>query len=853
MIHALRWRIPVFVCVLILGILVTFLLATHHEIERTLIGAGRDRAQSRVQEFTDIFARALGANLEESRKLAAAPAVRAFVTEPTELTRTAALNTVAPAASGTFRRIEIWTAEGTRILEVSTPGTTASGTTVVFPAGPRPTTTGVSPLRTDGELAYFDITAEIRDADAVGRPLGYLRRYGRVSLSGNFKQLFGANAVVRVGSAGESWADLTNPAAAASAPVPDGTLGEHRDAEGQRWVGYGLPIDGTPWIAWVGFTYAEVVAPAQPFMRQMYLLAGLFLVVGTVVVGVVSVGLSRRVGGVTGAAREIADGNYSRRVPTGRPDEIGRLAQAFNTMAGHVERAHQALRASHEQTHFALASARIGIWESHVASGEMTCSDSVAETRGLTPGSGPRSIEQFLAPVHEEDREALERILRGHFSNSSDVFQVSYRLHQPDGTTLFALAKGRLQRNATGEPVSVLGVGMDVTEQRRLETQLRQAQKIEALGQLAGGVAHDFNNLLTAIIGHGSFLLHELRPDDRLRQDAGEILAAAERAAALTRQLLAFSRRQVLQPQVIAINAVVANVHTLIRRLIGEQIEIRVSLTASPDAAKLDPGQLEQVLLNLAVNARDAMPDGGTLTIATSRVALGEEYAQQHASVTPGQYIMVAVSDTGIGMDAETQSRLFEPFFTTKPAGHGTGLGLATVYGIVKQSGGFIYPYSELGRGSTFKIYFPATEEVPAGAKPAPPAEPSGGKETILVVDDNPHVQTIASRVLTGLGYTVFTASSGEDALQLVSDGRPIDLVVSDVIMPGMTGPELCRQLLARYPGLRVLFTSGYSGDAISRHGVLEPGMLFIEKPYSPSALGRKVREALGQVEPVST
>jgi len=849
MFHSLRWRIALFVCVLVFGILATFLLATRREIERTLIRAARDRAAAATEQFTDIFARALRTTIDDNERLVSAPPVRAFAENPTEERRHAAMAVVAPRPTGTFRRVEIWTADGVRVLEISTPGKLASGETVFLPSESGPRRAGVSELRADGKLAFFDVTSEIHDAtSATPRRLGYLRRYGRITLTGNFKQLFGDGAVVWVGSAGGTWTDLFVAVGGVPALEVESTIGEHRDANGEMWVGHGRAVEGTPWIAWVGFPRAQIIAPAEPFMRRMTFLAAIFLAVSTGLIAVMGVRLARRVGVLTTAAGEIAAGNYTRRVPAKRNDEIDRLARTFNSMADHVEQAHRALRDSHEQTHFALAAARIGVWESQLATGDMTCSESIAETRGLPPGAGPRTIDQFLAPVHAEDRDALRRVLRGDVL-PTDRFQVSYRLLQPDGSTLWAIAKGRLKRDEHGAPLSVLGVSVDVTELRRLESQLRQSQKIEAIGQLAGGIAHDFNNLLTAIVGHGSFLLQQLPPDNPLQHDTAEILAAAERAAALTRQLLAFSRRQVLQPRVIAVNAVLADVHALIRRLIGERIVIKLSLTATPDAAKLDPGQLEQVLVNLAVNARDAMPDGGTLTIATSLVELNDAYVQQHASVSPGRYIMVSVTDTGVGMDAETQSRLFEPFFTTKAAGSGTGLGLATVYGIVKQSGGFIYTYSEIGHGSTFKIYFPATTELPTGAAAAAAAPAIGGQETILVVEDNPHVQAIAVRVLRSLGYNVLAASSGEEALDVVRNGQHVDLVVSDVIMPGMTGPEVCRQLAERYPGLRVLFTSGYSTDAIARHGVLEPGTMFIEKPYSPLALGRKVAEALGRAE----
>jgi signal transduction histidine kinase/ActR/RegA family two-component response regulator len=843
-VRSLRWRIPVYVFLLVVAILGVFIFATYREIDRTLVLAGRDRAAASGERVVDLLERAVQLATEENERLARDAAIRAVAAQPTDDTRAAARSVLTPRNLEQLRRTEIWTAEGARAVEISTPPRTAAAG-VSFPVESAPVAGGVSPLQSAGDLVFFSMTTAIRAAD--GTLLGFLRRYGRVQLSVNLKQIFGDGATLRLGSPSGAWTDLFVRTSAPPDLLHAGGA-EYRDPDGTLWIGHDRPIDGTPWIAWVGMPRAQIVGPAQSFKRSLLLLCLISLALSTVLVAGVGWRLARRLRALTTAADQMAAGHYNERLAVTGRDELGQLTAAFNTMADEVERAHSAVRASHEQTHFALAAARVGVWEAFPKTGEMTCSESVAETRGLPPGGGPRTIDQFLSLVHPEDYAATRDVLTGHV-RSDGSFEASYRLLPRDGAMVWAMAKGRLKLDAAGQPVSVMGVSIDVTQQRQLESQLRQSQKIEAVGQLAGGVAHDFNNLLTAILGHGTLLLEQLPPEDSRRQEATEILAAVERATALTRQLLAFSRRQVLQPRVIGVNAVVANIQMMIRRLIGEQIDMKVSLAAAPDSTKVDPSQLEQVLVNLAVNARDAMPDGGVLTIATSTVELAETYAQHHTSVVPGRYVMVSVADTGIGMDAETQAHLFEPFFTTKGPGQGTGLGLATVYGIVKQSGGFIYPYSEVGHGSTFKIYFPATNEVPADERISPAVVPMRGKETVLVVEDNARVQTIATRVLASLGYAVLAASSGEEALRLLEDGRTIDLVVSDVIMPGMTGPELYRTLTERFPHLPVLFTSGYSSDAVARHGVLAPGTLFLEKPYSPSALGQKVGEALGRTE----
>ena len=390
----------------------------------------------------------------------------------------------------------------------------------------------------------------------------------------------------------------------------------------------------------------------------------------------------------------------------------------------------------------------------------------------------------------------------------------------------------------------------DVTDRRHLEEQVLLSQKMEAIGRLAGGVAHDFNNILTAIGGYSDLLLADLPPDDHRRHDVEEIHHATQRAAALTQQLLAFSRRQVLQPKVISLNALIPDVEKMLRRLIGEDILFATVLHPRVGNVRADPGQLEQVIVNLAVNARDAMPKGGRLTIETRNVELDEAYTVDHPTVKPGPYVMLAVSDTGVGMDEETKSRIFEPFFTTKVRGKGTGLGLATVYGIVQQTGGHIWPYSEPNRGTTMRVYLPRVDapadrlEYPSDAAPAT----LRGSETILVVEDEAPVRAVTRQLLERNGYTVLEAADGPAALALVdgdAGGRHIELLLTDVIMPGMSGRELADQLKSRRPEVRVLFMSGYTDDAVVQHGMLEPGLAYLEKPFRPQSLLRKVRSVL--------
>jgi two-component system cell cycle sensor histidine kinase/response regulator CckA len=417
-----------------------------------------------------------------------------------------------------------------------------------------------------------------------------------------------------------------------------------------------------------------------------------------------------------------------------------------------------------------------------------------------------------------------------------------------NGSTLWTEVKMTFMPSPEGQPSGILGVTRDINERKRLEEQLRQSQKMDAIGQLAGGVAHDFNNLLTAILGYSNLLLSGLSEDSPLRPDIGGIKQAGERAATLTRQLLAFSRQQVLQPELLNLNIVVANMSHMLNRLIGEDIE-QITIHGTESAwVKADPGQIEQVIINLIVNARDAMPQGGKLIIETTSVELDEAYTCYHAEVKPGPYVLLAISDTGQGMDAETQARIFDPFFTTKERGKGTGLGLATVHGIVNQSGGHIWVYSELGQGATFKIYLPQVEAPVRLAMPRQiSVKPRSGSETILLVEDGDAVREMVLQALRRDGYRVMEANSGVQACQVAAAHQGhIDLLLTDVVMPGgMSGPQLAANLAALRPNMKVIYMSGYTDNAIIQHGVLEAGIIFLEKPFSLETLTRKIRQAL--------
>jgi len=390
-----------------------------------------------------------------------------------------------------------------------------------------------------------------------------------------------------------------------------------------------------------------------------------------------------------------------------------------------------------------------------------------------------------------------------------------------------------------------ISLTLDLSERRRLEEQVRQAQKMEAVGRLAGGVAHDFNNVLSVIISYAELIERDLTPDEPLRADIGEISKAALRATDLTRQLLAFSRQQVLEAKVVDLNQSISGMARMLHRLLGADIELTILPASGLWNVKVDPGQVGQVVMNLAVNARDAMPEGGKLTIETSNVEVDSDYAHVHHDVAPGSYVMLAVTDTGVGIDKEMQARIFEPFFTTKEKG--TGLGLATVFGIVKQSGGHIWVYSEPSRGTTFKVYLPRVSgAAEVRASEPPPPEDRRGSETILLVEDDDQVRALARDILRRAGYVVLEAPNGGEALLICEQhGAKIDLLVTDVILPRMSGRQLAERLASLRPEMKVLFMSGYTDDTVLHHGVLDSGVAYLQKPLTPTSLRRKVREVL--------
>jgi two-component system cell cycle sensor histidine kinase/response regulator CckA len=509
------------------------------------------------------------------------------------------------------------------------------------------------------------------------------------------------------------------------------------------------------------------------------------------------------------------------------------------------ERTIQALRRSEARVRRLVESNIIGIVMGDLAGKLIDANDAFLGLVGYTREdllAGLRWDAMTPPEFYESNRRAVEQL-----RSTGVASPWEKQFFRKDGSRVSVLI-GVATLGAVDDGAECVSFILDISERKQLEQQLRQAQKMEAIGQLAGGIAHDFNNLLSVIVGYSEMLLDRAGRDGKMRNQCEQIKKAGDRAASLTRQLLAFSRQQVLTPRVLNLNTVVVETEKMLRRLIGETIELHSNLDPTLGTVKADPGQIEQIIMNLAVNARDAMPEGGKLVIETSNAELDGRYALQHPPLVAGRYALLAVTDTGIGMDKETQAHIFEPFFTTKEVGKGTGLGLSTVYGVVKQSGGYIWVYSERGHGSVFKIYLPRVDEsVQQSRSPSESApELFLGTETVLLVEDEESVRTLTRSLLEEGGYKVIEASSGAHALELAEAySGPIHLLLTDVVMPGMNGRVLAQKLIAAMPETRVLYVSGYTGSFASHNELLEAGAVLVQKPFSRTTLLRKLREVL--------
>jgi two-component system cell cycle sensor histidine kinase/response regulator CckA len=523
------------------------------------------------------------------------------------------------------------------------------------------------------------------------------------------------------------------------------------------------------------------------------------------------------------------------------------------------ERAERALRESEERLRLALMAAEQGLYDLDLQTGEAIVSPEYARLLGYEPEEFSETNARWIERLHPDEREAVGEAYRAYVAGETSEYRVEFRQRTKSGGWKWILSLGKIvQRDPDGRPLRMLGTHTDITqrkeaeaERERLATQLLHSQKMESMGRLAGGVAHDFNNVLLVILGCTELVKKDLAQNAGLLKRMDEIERAALRARDMTRQLLAVSRRQIAIPRTLDLREVLGETRATLGRLVGEDVELSFRLCTDPWPVLIDPSQLDQVLMNLVVNARDAMPRGGKLSIETTNVQIDESYCRQHVGFRPGEYVLLAVSDTGIGMNGETLAHAFEPFFTTKDVGKGTGLGLATVHGIVNQNGGVITVYSELGFGTTFRVYLPrAGQAAPSGGRATSVSAAATGS-AILLVEDDDAVRTATAAMLDALGFSVTVASGWREALALASrKDTAVDLLLTDVVMPALSGKELCERVRALRPGVRVLFMSGYTDDIVAHHGMLEDGIHFIQKPFSMDDLALAVSNAVRDLGP---
>jgi PAS domain S-box-containing protein len=515
-------------------------------------------------------------------------------------------------------------------------------------------------------------------------------------------------------------------------------------------------------------------------------------------------------------------------------------------------RTEEALRASETRYRLVATASREAIWDWDLTTGHLTWNEGIEHLLGYDRQDIPPTVEWWHQQIHPDERQRVRDSMQTAIDRGENFWTADYRIRRADGQYAMVTDRGVIARDERGRAARMLGTIADVTERRRTDEKLSQAQRMEAVGRLAGGIAHDLNNMLTAIVGFSTLLDQDFDPADPRRRDVAEIMKAADRSSALTRSLLAFARREIIHPQALDLNRIVMEMGRMLQPAMGESIKVEMALEPIAGTVFADRGRLEQVILNIALNARDAMPAGGRLSIATRSVELAAADAARHpgTEVVPGRYVKLTITDTGQGMEAQTLARIFEPFFTTKEIGEGTGLGLSTVYGTVKQAGGFVWAYSEPGHGSAFSVYLPETAAASASeAGTGDRVHSRGGSESVLVVEDEDVVRELAERILAGEGYRCITASSGAEAMALLEgSSAPVDLVITDIVMPGMSGRDLARAIRERYPEARILYTSGFTDDEVVRRGLMDIGQPFLEKPWSGEQLLARVRELLDDV-----
>ncbi len=862
--RSLGRRIGVLVSVLVLFLGGTVSSISYFQVRSIARESAETRLRLVGRQLADLLGRGPMASAAALGKATADTSFSRALLGPGHPDTAAAGRMLRPLFAANVRVVmEVMDSTGAPVLRVGAPGQPAwfGPPEVAIPPGDK-----VGPfVRLTDTTIYYDLRVPLPGAAEPGSIVERTRLNISPTSADALNALVGPGTQILVGSPSTgAWTDLARVVAGPPPGVVRFDTATSFTQAGDRRLGIGREIPGMPWVVLVSVSQSVVDAPSHAYLRRSMLLAALAIIVGTLG----AAGLGHRLSGpireITEVTERLASGDLQRRANENSAGETGRLARSFNAMLEQVSSTTDRLRENETSLRAFVSHARHGIWhltfdppletsgppEQQIerwyrGPGRAECNPALARMVGIEPTSELTEVPlDRLFPGTDARCQTLLRdfITQGfaasHVESDGDHGGEVKRIFVND---LIGLVEdGRLRR--------IWGTRHDVTMERMLDERLAQSQRLEAIGRLAGGVAHDFNNLLTVILAHSELLLERLPEGSPDRAAIEEVRQTAARAAQLTRQLLLFSRGQVAQPGVLDLNQVTASVEAMLRRVIGEDIALTIRLAPDLSLVRADPGQIEQVLMNLVVNARDAMPEGGTLELRTGEVVLDEEYVKLRPTLQPGRYVMLAVTDTGVGMPAEVQHHAFEPFFTTKAKGRGTGLGLATVYGIVRQSGGDVVIYSEVGRGTTVKVFLPARS---GGVLPdtdgARGSAPSlAGHETILLIEDEPALRDMVRRALAATGYSVVAAGDGAEAIRLMEERKdPVDLVLTDMILPGMSGRELSVEFRRRRPGMPIIIMSGYTGETYPALEALPPGVGYLEKPFSLSDLRAQVRDTL--------
>jgi PAS domain S-box-containing protein len=862
-VQPLERKLPLLIAALLCAVVAAFGWLANRELSLALETAAGDRLGIAAQRLSTMLTESLSGSRAMARRIASDSAIVAAVERPDDsIAHARAVALLSGPTVGQPSTRAIWTAACERVVVVG-PSSSSDLVAACPYAAESPSGAAqarhdhVGPLVAHGDTVFTAVFAPVVRAD--GDTIGYFEevRGTRGGQEGRMlTSLIGRDVSLAVGNAqgADVWTDLSHRVDGPPQGTERGTLVRYTRPGGEPQLGYAIELKGAPWVVWVQMPVATALAAQYTTNWKLALLALICIVLGVLGAWVVGNHVTGPLVELTTAADDLASGNYSRRVSVERRDELGHLTSSFNRMAAQVELSNTELtgaladaRLANERRELVqsvldevLAQAPVGIAVFDTALCFVRLNHAQARMHGIPiEAHEGRTLEEVSPVLATIDVAQLRHVL----ATGETVSNLPCNALTADGVRRHWLATYFPIRGVKGELVGAGAIVLDATAHHELEAQLLQAQKMDAVGRLAGGVAHDFNNLLTVISSYTELAIESLSPGDPLRTDMKEIRSAADRASRLTRQLLAFSRKQVMQPQVLDLNQVARDMERMLHRLIGEDVVLTLVSSADLGEVRADPGQIEQVIMNLALNARDAMHSGGSVVIRTADATVP---ADDHGALAPGEYVTVSVSDTGTGIDEETKSHLFEPFFTTKSTGHGTGLGLSTAYGIVKQSGGDIIVQSEVGAGSTFTMYLPRIPRSGAVTSRLTPISNGafGGSETILLVEDDAALRTMAKRVLVAAGYTVLEARSPTDAIDLSERHQGLlDLLLTDVVMPAMNGRAMAERIGESRPGLRVLFMSGYTDDDVVRRGVVTATAEFLQKPFTPEQLMRRVRE----------